>query len=636
MSIRKLLRFEFELPTGRIITYTYDSAGRPSDAVDTTNSINYAVGSCSNGAASPTTGTCYAPQGAVSQIKNGTNLVSTYLFNVGLQPCWMYATTGTALATNTACTATDPGPGNILDLQYNFNSGHDNGNVYGITNNRDSTRAQTFTYDQVNRIVTAAASTYSQSSAHCWGETYTYDQWANMSAIGAISSAYTGCTQDNLSVSVTTNNQLSSAGFSYDAAGNMTGDNTYTYGYNAESEIKSAAGVNYTYDGDGNRLEKSNGKLYWYGAGTEILDESDLSGNFTNEYVFFGGRRIAIRNVCSGTIDYYEEDMLGSSRTMVQAGQTSVCFDADFLPFGYEKDVTTTCTQNYKFEGKERDTETNNDDFGARYYSSQYGRWLSADWSSVPAPVPYANLTNPQTLNLYAMVSDNPESFADLDGHDSIPSTTGGCVITPGGAQGCKSTANVNVPETTGDGPGAQKTGTGTGQSTTEQAQPQGTKNDNLIVTTSVTTSAPTTALGVLLGEAAEPLGGGAVGGLIGSTFGVGVTSSYVPSTGSLYAGVTANFTPVPGGGTGASVSASIVPPTQNPNSIANGPSFSTTIQPTPVTGVTVTKSPGSGPPVAGPSVGTRVPVSYSASYNFNITRAVNSAIKAVSGWRWF
>ena len=71
----------------------------------------------------------------------------------------------------------------------------------------------------------------------------------------------------------------------------------------------------------------------------------------------------------------------------------------------------------YKFTGKERDTETGNDDFGARYYSNRFGRWLSAGWSSVPAPVPYANLTNPQTLNLYAMVSDDPESFADLDGH---------------------------------------------------------------------------------------------------------------------------------------------------------------------------------------------------------------------------
>ena len=316
--------------------------------------------------------------------------------------------------------------------------------MIGITNNRDTTRTQSFTYDQVNRIVSGAGSTYAQSSAHCWGETYTYDQWANMSAIGAISSAYTGCAQDNLSVSVTTNNQLSSTGFSYDAAGNMTGDNIYTYGYNAESEIKSAAGVNYTYDGDGNRLEKSSGKIYWYGAGTEILDESDLSGNFTNEYVFFGGRRIAIRSVSSGTIDYYEEDMLGSSRTLVQAGGTSPCFDADFLPFGYEKDVTTTCSQNYKFEGKERDTETGDDDFGARYYTFRLGRWLSADWSSVPAPVPYANLTNPQTLNLYAMVSDNPESFADLDGHQ--------CQVNAPGGISCKPDVPPAAPNTTGNG----------------------------------------------------------------------------------------------------------------------------------------------------------------------------------------
>jgi RHS repeat-associated protein len=101
--------------------------------------------------------------------------------------------------------------------------------------------------------------------------------------------------------------------------------------------------------------------------------------------------------------------------------QGRVCYDADFYPFGGERDVTVSCSQNYKFEGKERDSETQNDDFGARYYSWRVGRWLSADWSAVPAPVPYANLTNPQTLNLYAMVSDNPETFADLDGHGTDP-----------------------------------------------------------------------------------------------------------------------------------------------------------------------------------------------------------------------
>jgi RHS repeat-associated protein len=193
-------------------------------------------------------------------------------------------------------------------------------------------------------------------------------------------------------------------------------DVTNTYVWNAESEIKTGAGVNYTYDGDGDRVQKSSGKIYWYGAGTEVLDESDSAGNISDEYVFLGGRRVAHRVVSGNSIYYYGEDFLGTSRLIATAAG-SVCYEADFYPFGGERDITSTCTPTYKFEGKERDTETNNDDFGARYYSSQFGRWTSPDWSSMPAPVPHANLTNPQTLNLYAMVSDNPESFADLDGH---------------------------------------------------------------------------------------------------------------------------------------------------------------------------------------------------------------------------
>jgi len=126
--------------------------------------------------------------------------------------------------------------------------------------------------------------------------------------------------------------------------------------------------------------------------------------------------------ICASTVagnpQYYVEDFLGSSRILTQNNGV-LCYDADFTPFGGDRPYTDNCpaANNYKFEGKERDTETGNDDFGARYYSWRFGRWLSADWSAVPVPVPYANLTNPQTLNLYAMVADDPESFADLDGH---------------------------------------------------------------------------------------------------------------------------------------------------------------------------------------------------------------------------
>ncbi len=402
-------------PSGREITYTYNAAAQPISAVDIANSVTYA------------TNASYAPQGVLAQIQSGTNLVTTYIYNQRLQPCWFFATTGSPLPLQgTTCNSTASPAGNILDLKYNYNlTVADNGNVIGIANNRDSTRTESFAYDQVNRI--SSAQTSSTSGGNCWGESYTIDQWSNLTGIGAVS-GYGGCTQEGLSVGVTANNQLYATGFSYDDSGNMVRDARNSYVWNSESEIKSAAGITYVYDGDGNRLAKSSGKTYWYGLGGEVLDESNSTGSITDEYVYFDDKRIAHRDA-SGNIYYYAEDKLVSARTLVLAGQTSPCYDADFYPYGGERDITTNCTQAYKFEGKERDAESGNDDFGARYYESTLGRWLSADWSNDPSPIPFADLTDPQTLNLYAIVGDAPESFTEVDGHcsDRDGAGDGGC-----------------------------------------------------------------------------------------------------------------------------------------------------------------------------------------------------------------
>jgi RHS repeat-associated protein len=69
------------------------------------------------------------------------------------------------------------------------------------------------------------------------------------------------------------------------------------------------------------------------------------------------------------------------------------------------------------FSGKERDTESGNDYMFARYYNSATGRFLSPDWSAKVAPVPYAKLDNPQSLNLYSYVLNNPVVAEDPDGH---------------------------------------------------------------------------------------------------------------------------------------------------------------------------------------------------------------------------
>jgi RHS repeat-associated protein len=73
-----------------------------------------------------------------------------------------------------------------------------------------------------------------------------------------------------------------------------------------------------------------------------------------------------------------------------------------------------------RYTGKERDTESGLDYFGARYYASNMGRWLSPDWSATPDAVPYSSLSNPQSLNLYSYVKNNPLSSVDPDGHNGF------------------------------------------------------------------------------------------------------------------------------------------------------------------------------------------------------------------------
>jgi RHS repeat-associated protein len=69
------------------------------------------------------------------------------------------------------------------------------------------------------------------------------------------------------------------------------------------------------------------------------------------------------------------------------------------------------------YTGKERDAESGNNYFGARYYASSMGRFLSPDWSAKVEPVPYAKLDDPQSLNLYSYVLNDPLGGVDPDGH---------------------------------------------------------------------------------------------------------------------------------------------------------------------------------------------------------------------------
>jgi hypothetical protein len=58
---------------------------------------------------------------------------------------------------------------------------------------------------------------------------------------------------------------------------------------------------------------------------------------------------------------------------------------------------------------------------------------MSPDWADKPEAVPYSDLGNPQSLNLYGYVNNNPLSHADADGHcpdgDSACLTAGDTMV---------------------------------------------------------------------------------------------------------------------------------------------------------------------------------------------------------------
>jgi len=87
-----------------------------------------------------------------------------------------------------------------------------------------------------------------------------------------------------------------------------------------------------------------------------------------------------------------------------------------------------------RFTGKERDSESGNDYFGARYYRSSMGRFLSPDPTG-------GHVEDPQSLNKYSYVGNNPLIRTDPTGLDFNLQCSGGNTATcQGGVQGTTST----------------------------------------------------------------------------------------------------------------------------------------------------------------------------------------------------
>jgi RHS repeat-associated protein len=109
------------------------------------------------------------------------------------------------------------------------------------------------------------------------------------------------------------------------------------------------------------------------------------------------------------TVAYSLSDHLGTAQMTFSGGGWPV-WKGEFSPFGQELD-TQFNPDNYKFTGKERDSESGLDYFGARYYGSNIGRWMSPDPSNFGV-----DIYLPQTWNRYSYSINNPLSIVDRNG----------------------------------------------------------------------------------------------------------------------------------------------------------------------------------------------------------------------------
>jgi RHS repeat-associated protein len=140
--------------------------------------------------------------------------------------------------------------------------------------------------------------------------------------------------------------------------------------------------------------------------------EKDQNGVWLNDYLYNNGALLV--QYKNGTTFFFTHDHLGSTRLMTGVSQ-NIVDSMDYLPYGEQ--IAGDTGTSHKLTGKERDSETQLDYFGARYYSNGLGRFITPDWSASPVPVPYANLTDPQSLNQYSYVRNLPTTTVDPDGH---------------------------------------------------------------------------------------------------------------------------------------------------------------------------------------------------------------------------
>jgi RHS repeat-associated protein len=353
-------------PSGRLITYNYSN-----DRI--TGILNNADAIASN--------INYKPYGGMTSITYGNGLTGSVTYNN------QYRIAGIQTGT-------------IQNLSYTHDN---NGNITGITNNIDSTKNKTYTYDALDRLTNASGP---------WGNlSYTYDGVGNRQKETTDS--------DETAYAYTANKLTSTTGtkayvFGYDNNGNTIAENSRQYIYNQNQRLirisDTTTGTDivlgeYVYNGYGQRVKKTTSSgitVFLYDLSGQLMAESTTAGNITTEYVFLNSEPIA--KIEGNNVYYYHNDHLGTPQKMTDENR-NIVWQAEYMPFGEPVSITGTITNNLRFPGQYYDEETRNNYNYLRDYNPMIGRYMESD------PVGLGG-----GLNIYNYVYSNPLKYVDIYG----------------------------------------------------------------------------------------------------------------------------------------------------------------------------------------------------------------------------
>jgi RHS repeat-associated protein len=371
-------------PDDSIIEYEYGTGGELKEVKDITNPLDIK------------TYAAYSNYNALGQY----GLIT---FANGVTTTYQYRADNNRLQN---ITTNNPSSGDLINLTYGFDYV---GNITQITDNlvADGSKNRTYTYDSLNRLTEANSPSYGGSLV------YQYDKAGNMTYNSRYGHyEYEDSNHVHAVTKVKKTDGTLVAEYAYDVNGNMESGAGRTFSYDYDNRPTSIAydgkATVSVYDASGFRVKKTIPDTeITFKTTTYIGDLYECTEGECTKYIFSGSDRIA--KLDDTKTYYYHSDHLGSS-TVVTDETADTAQEIFYYPYGEIKTNTGLDVAKHKFTDQEWDAETGLYYYNARYYDPKLARFISAD-TIVPDPL------NPQALNRYSYVINNPLKYTDPSGH---------------------------------------------------------------------------------------------------------------------------------------------------------------------------------------------------------------------------